>query len=67
MELFIAGLLLGFVITHTVWILTKKHKGNLILVEGDEKDTYAFLELHEPIDNLKGKKSIHLKIERRTQ
>ncbi len=67
MELFIAGLLLGFIVTYTSFKLARKHRGNLILVDGDENETYAFLELHEPIDLIKGKRSISLKIERKAQ
>lgn len=67
MELLFLGILIGVVAEYVVARYGRKHKGNLILIEGDENDTYAFLELHEPIDKIKNKKSINLKIEKRTR
>lgn len=51
------------------FVLIFKHRisGNLILLEQEgEHETYAFLELHEPIDSIKDKKHIRLNVELKT-
>lgn len=65
-NLFILILMWVVIVINLILILKNKVSGNLILLEEEgDKETYAFLELHEPIEKLKGKNSINLKIERR--
>ena len=70
--------LIFYVTVSVAWILIiiniivllrqKRVSGNLILLEEEaENETYAFMELHEPIDKLKSKRRIRLKIELRSR
>ena len=56
------------IVINVVLIFKNKIVGDLILLEEEgENQTYAFMELHEPMEKIKRKRTVNLKIEKRSR